>query len=56
MTKIENIKLTDKIEGEIDFVKITNDDGSVTTMTRAIYDAMQAEQSTPIVINEAETI
>jgi hypothetical protein len=35
---------------------ITNEDGSVTAMPKSIYDQQQAEQSTPIVIDEAETI
>lgn len=33
---------------------IDNGDGSFTSMTKAHYDAMQAEQSTPSVIDEAE--
>ena len=32
---------------------IANEDGSSTSMTKAHYDAMQAEQSTPSVIDEA---
>lgn len=35
---------------------IENEDGSYTSMSKAEYDRRQAEQSTPIVINEAETI
>jgi hypothetical protein len=35
---------------------IEHADGSFTSMTKEHYDKQQAEQSTPIVINEAETI
>jgi len=35
---------------------IDHGDGSFTSMTKAHYEARQAEQSTPIVVNEAETI
>ena len=44
MANVEIIKIIDKIEGEIDFVKITNDDESVTTMMKSIYDEMIAKQ------------
>jgi hypothetical protein len=35
---------------------IEHADGSYTAMSKAEYDRQQAEQSTPIVIDEAETI
>jgi hypothetical protein len=35
---------------------IEHADGSQTSMLKSTYEAQQAEQSTPIVINEAETI
>jgi hypothetical protein len=35
---------------------IDRGNGEFTSMLKSTYDAMQAEQSTPIVINEAETI
>jgi hypothetical protein len=44
MPNMEIVKITDRIEGEIDFVKITNDDSSVTTMMKSIYDEQQAQQ------------
>ncbi len=34
---------------------IDHGNGEFTSMTKAHYDAMQAEQSTPIVIDETET-
>ena len=37
-------------------VIVTNEDGTIWSGLKSTYDAMQAEQSTPIVINEAETI
>jgi hypothetical protein len=45
MENIEIVEITDRTEGVIDYVKITNDDGSVTTMTKAFYDEQQAEIS-----------
>ena len=36
-----------------DVVLILNEDGSQTSMLKSTYDAMQAEQSTPSVIDEA---
>ena len=35
---------------------IDRGNGEFTSMLKSTYDAMQAEQSTPIVIDEAETI
>lgn len=35
---------------------ISNEDGSVTTMLKSTYDAMQAEQSTPMVTDEADSL
>ena len=43
-----------EVEG-LEHAVIENADGSFTTMLKSTYDALQAEQSTPIVINEAET-
>lgn len=43
----------DELSGQ-DYAIIENSDGSVTSMLKSTYDAMQAEQSTPIVIDEAE--
>jgi hypothetical protein len=36
-------------------VFITNDDGTTLSMLKSEYDRRQAEQSTPIVIDEAKT-
>jgi broad specificity polyphosphatase/5'/3'-nucleotidase SurE len=36
-------------------VIVTNDDGAIWSGLKSAYDAMQAEQSTPIVIDEAKT-
>jgi hypothetical protein len=35
---------------------IDHGNGSFTSMLKSTYEAQQAEQSTPIVVNEAETI
>jgi hypothetical protein len=40
----------------IEHALIEHADGSFTTMLKSTYEAQQAEQSTPIVINETETI
>jgi hypothetical protein len=39
---------------ETEFAIIDNGDGSFTSMHKAEYDRQQAEQSTPIVTNEAK--
>jgi hypothetical protein len=49
MTKIEIIKDIYDVEHAI----IDHGNGEFTSMTKANYDAMQAEQSTPSVIDEA---
>jgi hypothetical protein len=38
------------------YIVITAEDGSTTSMLKSTYEAQQAEQSTPIVVDEAETI
>jgi hypothetical protein len=38
-----------------DIVFIVNEDGSTTSMLKSTYEAQQAEQSTPIVTEEAAT-
>jgi hypothetical protein len=40
----------------IEHAVIDRGNGEMTSMTKEEYDRRQAEQSTPIVINEAETI
>jgi hypothetical protein len=47
---------TYKNQAEQDCVIVTNEDGTIWSGTKEAYDQQQAEQSTPIVINEAETI
>jgi hypothetical protein len=42
------------LDGVIEHAIIEHADGSFTSMLKSTYDAMQAEQSTPSVIDEAE--
>jgi hypothetical protein len=51
MDKITNI--TDQFGNE--HIVIDHGNGEYTSMLKSTYDAMQAEQSTPIVIDEAKT-
>jgi hypothetical protein len=54
MDKVEFIQIP-SIEGiEETHALIEHADGSFTSMLKSTYDAMQAEQSTPIVTDEAE--
>jgi len=55
---MENVKFieTSNLDGVETHAVITHPDGSFTSMSKAEYDRQQAEQSTPIVIDEAETI
>jgi broad specificity polyphosphatase/5'/3'-nucleotidase SurE len=39
----------------VECVMITNDDGTTWSGLKSAYEAQQAEQSTPIVTNEAKT-
>jgi hypothetical protein len=41
---------------EVEHAIIDRGNGEFTSMTKAEYDRRQAEQSTPIVVDEAETI
>ncbi len=43
------------IEGLQQHAIIEHPDGSITSMLKSTYDAIQAEQSTPIVIDETKT-
>ena len=45
---------TDELDG-IEHAIIDRGNGEFTSMPKSTYDAMQAEQSTPIVIDEAKT-
>jgi hypothetical protein len=40
----------------VECVIITNEDGSIWSGLKSTYDAMQAEQSTPMVTDEASTL
>ena len=52
--KIEEITVTNVFGTETHII-ITNEDGSQVSMRKSTYEAQQAEQSTPIVIDEAKT-
>jgi hypothetical protein len=50
MDKVTFIEITDSLMGEVvEHAIIEHADGSFTSMLKSTYDAMQAEQSTPIV-------
>ena len=56
MDKVTFIEITDSLMGEVvEHAIIEHADGSFTSMLKSTYDAMQAEQSTPIVIDETAT-
>jgi hypothetical protein len=48
MDKITIFEVTDLNNVAIEWVKIDRGNGEFTSMLKATYDAMQAEQSTPI--------
>ena len=54
---MDNVKFTDfEQNGEtVTHAIIDNGDGSFTSMLKSTYEALQAEQSTPIVIDEPAT-
>ena len=53
--KMDNVTFfTDELDG-IEHAIIDRGNGEFTSMPKSTYDAMQAEQSTPIVIDEAKT-
>jgi len=52
---MENIKIVQGQDG-LEHVIIDHGNEQFTSMPKSEYDKQQAEQSTPIVINEAETI
>jgi hypothetical protein len=41
---------------DLEHAIIANEDGSFTSMLKSTYDALQAEQSTPMVTDEAATL
>ena len=56
MDKIEIIEIENPIDGsKSEHVIIDRGNGEFTSMPKEYYDKLQAEQSTPIVVNEAET-
>jgi hypothetical protein len=54
MDKVTFIKV-ETVSGVQEMAQIEHADGSFTSMTKSEYDKRQAEQSTPIVIDETET-
>jgi hypothetical protein len=55
MDNVTFLEITDPFTNEVtEHALIAHADGSFTSMTKAHYEAQQAEQSTPSVINEAE--
>jgi hypothetical protein len=56
MENVSFIKLPNSINEEIDYVIIDRGNGEFTSMFKSTYDAMQAEQSTPMVTDEATTL
>jgi hypothetical protein len=56
MDNVTFIETTDALNGDVtEHALIAHADGSFTSMLKSTYEAQQAEQSTPIVIDEAET-
>ena len=53
---IKEITVTDSRGIEVVFIEISDAAGNATAMPKELYEAQQAEQSTPIVIDEATTI
>jgi hypothetical protein len=53
MENVTFIKSTGIDSVETEYAIINRGDGSFTSMLKSTYDAMQAEQSTPSVIDEA---
>jgi hypothetical protein len=56
MDNVSFIKITGMDGIEVEHAIIDNCDGSFTSMLKSTYDAMQAEQSTPMVTDEAATL
>jgi len=55
MDKVTFVKV-ETLEGVQEHAIIDRGNGEFTSMLKSTYEAQQAEQSTPIVIDEAETI
>jgi hypothetical protein len=57
MDNVSFIEITDPISGEVvEHAIIDKGSGEFTSMLKSTYDAMQAEQSTPMVNDEATTL
>jgi len=57
MDKIEIIESIEPITGKaLKFVVISHGNNCFTSMPKSTYDAIQAEQSTPMVTDEASTL
>jgi hypothetical protein len=55
MDNVTFIKLKNSNGVEVEHAIIDHGNGEFTSMLKSTYDAQQAEQSTPIVIDEAKT-
>jgi hypothetical protein len=56
MDNVTFIEMSNSVTEEVvEYAFIDRGNGEFTTMTKAHYEAQQAEQSTPSVIDEAET-
>jgi hypothetical protein len=55
MDNVTFIKL-EVTNGLVDYAIIDNGDGSFTSMLKSTYEAQQAEQSTPMVTDEADSL
>jgi hypothetical protein len=55
MDKIELVKIAGIDGAEVEHAIIDRGNGEFTSMLKSEYDRQQAEQSTPIVIDEAKT-
>ena len=55
---MENVTFieVDSLEGKVTHAIIDRGNGEYTSMLKSTYDAMQAEQSTPMVTDEASTL
>jgi hypothetical protein len=57
MDNVSFIEITDPMSGEVTtHAIIDRGNGEFTSMLKSTYDAIQAEQSTPMVTNEASTL
>ena len=55
---MDNVKFieVESLEGKVTHAIIDRGNGEFTSMLKSTYDAMQAEQSTPMVTDEAATL